>query len=150
MFDWLAVHLWKSRVPLADQWTRMKPDQRDRALALWIRSSETDEWTRGELRQLFASCLDADEIPDALQAWINEDTAGRLRPIRRGPRTDYASDYQITAMVETRKLVYGEKDYPARRAVAEELNSASPQYDKVRGAHERGSRLLSELWPNSE
>lgn len=147
---WLAAHFWKSRVPLTDQWARMKPDQRDPHLAIWIPASETDKWTRVELRSLFIHCMDTGAIPPVLQAWMNDDSAGRLKPIRRGPRPDHASDYRITAMVETRKLIYGETDHAARRAVAEERNSQHPQYDKVRGAHERGGRGPPEVWPNSQ
>ena len=147
---WLAAHLWKGQVSFAGQWERMTPEQRDRVLEFWLRLSETDKWTRQQLRQLFMSCMDAGDIPEALQAWANKDYTGSLKPIRTGPRTDHASDYRITAMVETRKLVHKEKDHAARRAVAEELNPKHPQYDKVRGAHERGSRLLTGLWPNFE
>ena len=139
---WPAVWDWVGRVPFVRQWARMPPDWHARVLAFWIEASETDAWTRDELSALFAHCMDAGAIPPPLQAWVNDNYTGRLPPIRKGPKTDHFSDYRIMGEVEFRKMVFSETDHAARRAIAEELNPASPQYDKVRGAHERGRR-----WP---
>lgn len=147
---WLACRAWLRREPLTGRWAMLKPDERDRALAFWIRAAESDDWTREQLRLLMRICMDADDIPSALQKWVNEDYDGRLPPLRRGPRTDHASDFRIMTAVEIRKLVFGETDHAARRAVSEELNAKHPQYDKVRGAHERGKRWPPGAWPNSK
>ena len=144
-----AAPAWVLRKPLTDQWVWIDPDERGPVLAFWIRASETDAWTRDQLRALFVDCMDTGKIPEALQAWANDDYTGRLSPIQRGPKTDYASDYRIMAAVEIRKLFFDEKDHPARRAVAEERNPKCPQYGKVRGAHERGKRWPPGFWSNS-
>jgi len=146
----LLARSWKRRESLVDIWALIDPDQQGDALVFWIRSAETDEWTREQLRSLFAHCADAGAIPLALQGWVNEDYLRRLPPLRSGPRTDHASDYRIMAAVEIRKLLHGETNHAARHAVAKDLNRKNRQFDKVRGAHERGSRWPPGVWANPQ
>ena len=146
-----ACRAWVLRERLPDHWARIDPDQRDRALAFWIRASETDEWTFEQLRDLVGAAMDVGETTPALDQWAREVTARRRRkPTRTGPKSNPQSDYRLMAAVEIRRLVFGETDHAARRAVAEELNAKNPQYNKVRKAHERANRWPPGVWPNSE
>ena len=74
-----ACRAWVLRERLPDHWARIDPDQRDRALAFWIRASETDEWTFEQLRDLVGAAMDAGESAPALDQWAREVTARRRR-----------------------------------------------------------------------
>ena len=142
---------WALRESLPDQWAETPPRKRDRVLAYWLRASETDEWTFDQLRDLVGALLDAGKTMPALDQWAREFAAGRReKPIRPGRKSDPTSDHLTMAEIEVRKAVRGESDRAAQRAVAEERNPIHPQYDKVRGEHERGRKGLPGVWPNSE
>lgn len=139
---WLAVRAWKLREPLTSQWKLTEPDQRDRVLAFWIRASESDKWTFEQLQDLLNSVMDANEIPDALQAWANEVTARRRKiPTRRGPKSDPRGDFKTMVDAILRKALRGTS---LRRAYHEIAKKANRSPEAVESAVRRGKQ-----WPPS-
>ena len=91
---WALVN-WKMQTSFVKQWALGASDD-EAILAFWIRASEHDRWTFGQLQELLDSLIDEGEIPAVLQDWAL-DVAARRRQAssRRGPKGDPSSDFRV-------------------------------------------------------
>lgn len=119
--------------------------ERERVLRFWLRAAREDDWTFQELRRFIGWMIDEGRpLPVPLQAWANEVAAGRrVKPKRRGPKTDQRRDYQMLVGAVIGAEWFGWSGRKAQGALAK-LYHCSPQ--AARDAVKRASKWPPGAW----